>query len=74
MFKLTIAAAIAVTVDADYSRGYGKVRSYAPRTGYHGIESTESRGPYQKTRTISKKTVYDDYAPMPHGDRRYAQF
>ena len=39
-------------------RTYGKP-SYAPKQGY------------QKTRTISKKTVYDDYAPIPRGGYGY---
>ena len=53
MFKLAAAlAATALTAEANVSWLY----SHKPKQGY------------QKTRTISKKTNYSDYAPLPRGD------
>jgi len=37
-------------------------KSYKSRT-----MTTRPRNPVQKTRQISKRTAYDDYAPMPRG-------
>lgn len=44
------------------TKSYKKPYGYKSRT-----KTTRPRNPVQRTRQISKRTAYDDYAPMPRG-------